>query len=310
MDETRVLYYGGLWPTNMGNSFIDIGAMYLLKETLPEAKVYQASRFSRFYAQHRGGRGVPWLRNDWQALDVAAYADVDYVVVAGNVTHTDFIRIEGPTIQALVKRGAKFVVLGGGCSIYTRGEYDAFRDFMRSVDTFAFVARDQTSYDVFNGAARFSYSGIDCAFFLSDALDPMRLCLDDYVVCTFDDQEFEKGLDLKGETVVRARHYSFGVRERLVKKLPDTLVSDIPHDYIYLYAGAKATYSDRVHACVATLAFGHEARLFSSTPRAQLFAEVGAGDILTQLTKVDEARMAERKAQELAFLSQIFGTES
>lgn len=310
LDGTRkisnILYYGGLWPTNMGNSFIDLGALYLLKNSCPQTNIHQASRFSRFYAQHRGKHRLKWLRNSWKPLDVAEHTDVDYVVVAGNVTHTDFIKVEGPTIRTLVKRGAKFIILGGGRSVYTRSEQDAFREFMQSVQTYAFISRDKTSYEAFHDVAQYAYAGIDCAFFLADAFRPMKLRMEDYVVCTFDDQKFERSLNLKNEPIVRARHYNFGIRERFQKKINNTLVSDLPDDYISLYAGAKAVYSDRVHACAAALAFGRHARLYSNTPRAQLFGEVGAGDIQSKLVEVDHDLLQKRKRGELNFLSSLF----
>ena len=306
MKDSRILYYGGLWPTNMGNSFIDMGALYLLRKSCPQAVIYQSSRFSRFYAQHRSGRRLRWLRNEWRPLDIAEHADVDFVVVAGNVTHTDFIRVEGPTIRSLVDRGARFVILGGGCSIYTQDEVDAFCEFMRLVQTYAFVSRDRPSYAAFKDSAKLSYAGIDSAFFVSDAVTPTPLRLDDYVVCAFDDQESERILKLANAVILRARHYSFGIREQFKKKLDNTLVSDSPFDYISLYAGAKAVYSDRVHACVAALAFGKSARLYSSTPRSHLFSEVGAGDITVRLVEVDRELLSRRKQEELAFLSSVF----
>lgn len=306
MGKVRILYYGGLWPTNIGNAFIDVGTLYLLKQSCPQAIIHIASRFSRFYAQHRSERRLRLLRNEWRPLDIAEHAKVDFVVVAGNVTHTDFIKVEGPAIRSLVKRGAKFVIIGGGCSTYTRHEVDAFKKFMRSIQTYVFVSRDQTSYDALKDAAQVSHPGIDSAFFVSDAIVPIPLNLQDYVVCIFDNQELENKLDFGDKIVVRARHYSFGVREQFKRKLDDTLISDLPYDYISLYAGAEAVHSDRVHACVVALAFGRKARLYSSTPRARLFNEVGAGNITIRLVEAEQELLMKRKEEELKFLSSIF----
>ena len=39
----NILYYGAGWPTNIGNAFIDLGAMACLKEAFPEANIAFAS---------------------------------------------------------------------------------------------------------------------------------------------------------------------------------------------------------------------------------------------------------------------------
>ncbi len=306
MTDGTILYYGGLWPTNVGNAFVDLGALYLLSHVAPTSQIYQASRFSRFYAQERARGRSRFLRNDWRPFDVAEHADVDWVVVAGNVTHADFIRVEGPTIAALVARGARLVILGGGCSLYDRGEARAFAEFMRRMRTRAFVSRDRASFELLRGDAANAFSGIDCAFYLPEAVRPLPLRLGRYVVCAFDDQRREAELDLSGQTVVRARHYSYGIRERFRPKLDGTLVSDLPHDYLSLYAGAEVVYSDRVHACVAALAYGGQARLYSDTPRARLLEEVGAGAALRDVARADADLLRQRKADQLLFLSSLF----
>lgn len=306
MTDRGILYYGGLWPTNIGNAFIDLGALYLLAATAPGTPIFQASRFSRFYAQERAqGRGR-CLRNSWRPFDVAEHAEVDWVVVAGNVTHSDLIRVEGPTIAALVARGARLVILGGGCSVYDEGEARAFGEFMCRLGAYAFVSRDRYSFERLSGAAAHAFPGIDCAFFLPDAVQPAALRIGRYVACAFDDQRRETELELSGQTVVRARHYSYGIRERFIRKLDGTLVSDLPHDYLSLYAGAEVVYSDRVHACVAALAYGGKARLFSSTPRARLFEEVGAGAIAREVVRADVSLLRDRKRAQVRFLSDLF----
>jgi hypothetical protein len=305
MKAKRILYYGGYWPTNMGNSFIDLGAKNILARACGEAEVFSTSRFSRYYAQHRQHSTLPFLRNSWKALDITGWAEVDWVVVAGNVTNRELILIEGPMIRSLVKNGARLIILGGGCSTYTEQEADEFRSFMQEVDTHIFISRDQPSFSAYHDCARHSFQGIDSAFFVADAVPPLKLTRSDYVACSFDDQRFEEKLDLQDAEILRTRHYSFGIRERFIKKLNDTLVSDLPYDYLHLYANAKAVYSDRVHACVAALSYGVPARLFSKSPRAYLFAELGVEEITQRLVQLSPEVLERRKLEELAWLSAV-----
>ena len=305
MTGLNVLYYGGLWPTNIGNSFIDLGALNVLRRSSPNANIHMVSRFSRFYAQHRKNNRLGFLNNQWKALDVAEIAKVDYVVVAGNVTHTEFIEVEGPTIKKLVDRGAKFIILGGGCSVYNENEFRKFEKFMKTVSTYAFVSRDSHSYEAYAGAAMHSFSGIDCGFFVADEYKPLPLDCNDYVVFSFDDQSLESTINLKEEIIFRTRHYCFGIRERFIKKLDNTLVSDIPNDYLTLYANSSVVYSDRVHACVAALSYGRGAKLFSNTLRAKLFFEVLNEDITKKVVQVDKRILNTRKEEEVNWLSSL-----
>jgi hypothetical protein len=85
----------------------------------------------------------------------------------------------------------------------------------------------------------------------------------------------------------------------------NTLISDIPEDYLQLYANTKATFSDRVHACIATFAFGHPAMLFSKTKRAFLFKRLGLETVQEKLTYPDMMKIKEEKIKQVQFLASI-----
>ena len=68
---------------------------------------------------------------------------------------------------------------------------------------------------------------------------------------------------------------------KLVKN--GVIVSDNPMDYLLLYRNASEVYSDRVHACIPTLAFGNIARLFSNSPRIALFENAKIPDVRKRL---------------------------
>jgi hypothetical protein len=64
-----------------------------------------------------------------------------------------------------------------------------------------------------------------------------------------------------------------------IYRWPDGIVSDEPFSYCAIYASAALTLSDRVHACVATLAYEKPAMLFNPSPRSHLFDRMGLGEI-------------------------------
>jgi hypothetical protein len=86
----------------------------------------------------------------------------------------------------------------------------------------------------------------------------------------------------------------------------DTLISDIPDDYLNLYANAYATYSDRIHACIATLSFGNLAKLYSTTHRASAFERVGVGEIKKKLVKLDQDKLNIEKEKQISFLRERY----
>ena len=83
---------------------------------------------------------------------------------------------------------------------------------------------------------------------------------------------------------------------------PNSIASDEPFTYFALYGRTQLTLSDRVHACVATLAYGNPAMLFSPSPRARLFERLGLDTIREQPVQVPREVLHAEKAAELAFL--------
>ena len=81
------------------------------------------------------------------------------------------------------------------------------------------------------------------------------------------------------EMCIRDSHKPFPYTKvsKLVKN--GVIVSDNPMDYLLLYRNASEVYSDRVHACIPTLAFGNKARLFSNSPRIALFENAKIPDV-------------------------------
>jgi len=79
--------------------------------------------------------------------------------------------------------------------------------------------------------------------------------------------------------------------------------SEMADDYLSLYANCSTVYSDRVHACVATLAFGNKARLIDETPRAHLFETLDAGNVRNEIVQLDPEKFASKKQEHLNALT-------
>ncbi|MEM9185742.1 MAG: polysaccharide pyruvyl transferase family protein [Planctomycetota bacterium] len=81
--------------------------------------------------------------------------------------------------------------------------------------------------------------------------------------------------------------------------------SDEPFTYFTMYSQTQLTLSDRVHACVATLAAGGPAMLYHPTPRARLFERVGLTEIREQPVELDLAYLDEERQTQIATLREL-----
>lgn len=325
--KMNITYLGGAWPTNIGNAFIDLGSMHSLKSASPGCNI-------RFYSE------VPqWFfyynkKNVNNAIGLARLVKSDYLVVSGMLCCDEFIKLYEPVISELIKNGTKFIINGGGGAEYTKKEVENFRNFLKRNPPYAFISRDEPSFENFKDLAEHSYSGIDCGFFVSDCFESADLNLPDFVVFNFDTSRTENFLKMarklvffkkptlkipeipkiKDRLIIRTHHSCWPVRRygifdiglpRGYFNMPNTFISDIPYGYLNFYAKTKATYSNRVHACVATLAFGNPAMLFSESDRAYLFDRVGASRIKEKLVCLNPEKIRQEKSKQIEFLSSV-----
>jgi len=87
-----------------------------------------------------------------------------------------------------------------------------------------------------------------------------------------------------------------------IYRQPNAVASDEPFTYFTIYANAALTLSDRVHACIVTLAYGRPAMLFTPSPRSRLFARLGLEDIKERPVTLDPSLLAREKQAELDFM--------
>jgi hypothetical protein len=93
--------------------------------------------------------------------------------------------------------------------------------------------------------------------------------------------------EVAGYQVVRPEHRTNPHVPIKIYRKPNAIASDEPWTYAAVYANAALTVSDRVHACVASLAYGTPARLHNpTTSRKVLFDPVGADRIEHEVVTV------------------------
>jgi hypothetical protein len=238
------------------------------------------------------------------SIEIGEFINADLFVFAGMSVCKEFVENNGRTLVAAHQNGIPIVGLGVGASRYTREDLTPFIKMCREIRNICLITRDELTYSALVSELPNVKRGIDSAFFLPWGFKPTPLNLPKFVVKSFDNMaEPEIHTDLD---VIRAHHDLWGPLPRKYVELRRCLVSDVPEDYLNLYSAAEITYSDRVHACVAALAFGNSAQLFGQTPRAQLFAEIGVADISTRPTMADTTLLNDLRVRQINLLKDSY----
>ena len=319
----KIVYYDSGWPINIGNAFIDMGAQYQIRQAAPQSELYIAGEMPKWLA---------WInRADMgRVVDVAEIMETDFIVVAGMTLCDEFIEVQGPVLRKMAARGVKIIFLGASLYLYTQTEIDNFKRFLEKLKPHGFMSRDRESFNHFKDLAP-SYDGVDCAFFVREAFQPAKLTVKDFVIYNFDAMD-EPEIEVHGKKILRTQHACFEVTPSSFDRSRKTyyfknrwpfiqrnneaakkfygrdgmMISDIPDDYLHLFANTYATYSDRVHACIPTLSFGNKARLYTTSSRALLFDRAGVGDVKTKLVSLNQEKIDTEKKSQIEYLRQLF----
>ena len=322
MKEITVLHNGGGWITNIGNAFLDLGSMQSIREACPEADIHLSSVLNRWVSHHIDKGVTGKLLNKSAYIDnvfnLQDYAKVDYVTQSGAFLAKHWFDLHGQILLNLKEKGIKVIINGGGMtdSSYNEDEIEKTRDYLKKLNPYLFISRDERSFENYKDLAEHAYNGIDVAFFLSNFYKAVQLDLSPYIAINFDKdvepsmEELDIAVD---ESIIRTHHSfwhnfplcNFFKMKSYYYNTKDTMISEIPQDYLNIYANASKTYSDRVHACVATFSYGNPARLFSKSPRSLLFDRIDASEITRKVVNPDLVKINKEKEKQVSFLSEV-----
>lgn len=113
--------------------------------------------------------------------------------------------------------------------------------------------------------------------------------------------------EIDGLMVMRPEHRFNPHITHKIYQHPNAVASDEPWTYFNIYANAELVLADRVHACVAALAYGRPAMLFTPSPRQALFARVGADDIRNRPVRLDLDRLEQERTAQVSWLRERLG---
>lgn len=312
---------------NIGNAWFQISLFNLLKSMYPQHEVlvedsHPQGAFRVYNAKQRANA----LRTmDYTRADLHVYVGPMVDQLPGHYRKA---------VENLFARGEKYCVISASCTGASPAKVAAIGEFLRKYPPLFFATRDEETYLAFKDYVPVAYNGICTAmlvgrtvpvaeiqlekpFFISSfytELEP-TFSVPDGEEATVENIGVEHHPTLWGLPYNIARHLNFtrpGQEEvggkyivRTVQNLntrfnhinfamPHSFISFNPVAYLSVVKSSEFTISDRVHACVVSLAMNHPARFLFSTPRAGIFDRMGfdykshGGIMYPNMDKVDE----------------------
>lgn len=258
----QILYYNNCWFTNVGEAFIDLGSMQLIKRIINNPQIINVSNMTRIYIELTSKREKienPYRENSIYFKMLENYV-ADYFICSGMFACEEFLNSDTATeILRLSSQGVKIIFLGLGQATYTEKEVSLFREFLSKLSCFYIMTRDDITYENLSDMGSV-IKGIDCAFWAKDTYDP-RLASNS-TINKYDIVAYNRSLEpaefLSKSNVVRPYHMQWKFSSHEFKS--NIFISDTPYDYLTLYANADNVYTDLVHGTIAGLQYGKHVR--------------------------------------------------
>lgn len=292
----KILILNGCWTPNIGNAFVNLGTEQIVKKAFGECEiVYSADVANKwFFAQNTIGGS--YSKN---SFNISKYMDIDLVVWGGMILTKYNFELAQDIFMEFSNREIPILFLGAGADEYSSEEAEYVATCLKQLKYVGIITRDDTTYKLLGKYEYLKWrivDGIDAAFFVSECVIP-KLDIDRYDVECFD-RIVAPYIDHEGKKIIFSHHDCNGKLPTRYINQKDTLISELPYDYLTIYKNVDTTYAERVHACIATLAFGNKAMLFSNTVRADLFDKVlneGSQKIRRKPIFVDKVKLDKEK---------------
>ncbi len=150
----------GYWSTNIGNSFFQLGAEYILKKIFPNANI--------FFVGDEQGYIRPSKGNPINSYNPIYSSKIDYLVLLGPFIRKDFFQITAPSIDYFYKKGTKIIALGVGMMEYDPNIFKKVGEFLKKYPPVLLATRDTETYEALKDYVPVIYDGIDLGFFTSE----------------------------------------------------------------------------------------------------------------------------------------------
>lgn len=173
----KIGVYSGYWSTNIGNSFFQLGAEYVLRKAFPDADIFPIADEPGYIFPKKG--------NPINSFNPTHHLELDYAVILGPFIRPEVSEIVLPTLRILKSRGVKILAMGVGMMDYTKSTIEMSRQILKEIDPHLFLSRDAETFEAFKDCTRNSYNGIDLGFFSNNVYTGSGVS-GNYVALNFD----------------------------------------------------------------------------------------------------------------------------
>ncbi|MDQ9169894.1 polysaccharide pyruvyl transferase family protein [Oxalobacteraceae bacterium R-40] len=330
------LFPSSHWGSNIGNAFFHLGSNFLLTSANQNLKIIPSDLPSRKAFKVNESH---WKNDCKYSYQVGEHT---YLVLDGPMFDLSFRELFEPFFAQAKKNKTRVILLSTGGIQYTDEEIEHCRAVLKEYPPYILTTRDRDTYNNYHDLCSNSYDGICSAWFVPEAYPGydtpdfnkfITLCFDaisepeidlsyfidppeplgDVKVSRVSHSRLEKVLRLlqrkfeeqkEGYKVVRPNHQVLQRGNWRLFFKPGTFVSQTPYTYLNLYRNTSLSVTDRLHACVATLAYGKPARLVINSKRVKLLERVGALAATERVIRIDGEALAREKSAYLDWLSQ------
>lgn len=322
MSKETIIVSGGFYSTNIGNAFYDFGAKYMLEKCVGD-KFNAVLSSDHLQIAWAGG-----ISDKGTLFDYIGHYKAKYVLFTGPMLTPSYLKMWEKNLELLMNRGSRVIFFSAGANAYNDEEYAFVSDFLKKHKLYALFTRDAETYDLYGEFFEHSYKGICCALYSCDYAPKYELDIKPYVIMNFDNRIEPAVVRADdGNIVIDGVHYALKDRtplqnilgrgasdtigdyevlrtihtvltDKRLKRTPvkNAYLSDVPYDYLNLYANASAVITNRVHAAVASLSYGTPVYIANPTPRGNILARIGAQDAYKGLYVSDRELINREKA--------------
>ncbi len=291
---------------NIGDAFYQYSLQNMISEALPEYDVVSIDG-----PPARAFRPGRYASN---VFDTRSWSSADHIVFSGPILGRMFFQYYAEIIQAILRRGASYSLLSvhaGG----EGADYDKIHLFLEKHPPKAIHTRDHPTFKKFCDLVECRLDGVCFAFFVSKLEQIPRLDPDQPYICSsfhsmrepeimLSDAQAEHFLESGPQLEFSSRkllpwryyrHLEFNSRypkeisrwrivrpvhgfyplPHLIFSRPNSYISYNPLNFLSAYKYCDGTISDRVHAGVVTLSFGHPSYVVRLDSRSALFDGIG-----------------------------------
>lgn len=318
----NVGYIGGFWSTNIGNSFYNIGMLWLLRDVLGEKNVH--------FIPDPPQVNWPRLKSDYSLIDKL---EIDLYIISGPIFGYGIAQIYSNIFDRITRKGGKIGFVSVGAVDYTEDEANFVATFLSKYNVSFIFTRDNETYNLYkNKLEAYVYDGLCTSMFLNDAITPPKV-KEDYVVMNFPYwyEPVIKNIDgqwlvekrpilsrqneILGYPIVRLQSAGIIPNFRLLKTdkflytRNNMYYSDLPYGYLSIIKSAKYIFSDRVHTCAAGLILGNRCMYIKGQRRSKdgrnnIFLRLGLADIFHKPVALDMLYIESEKTKMKSSLTQ------